>query len=156
MCCTRLAEIQYGKNRQKFAIWVPSHNSMSGYVFATKARIDNRKKILKQQYLLHMSLQYDELRSTSGWDRFGRLGHPSKFQRASRLGSVTARHSSNGRQPNFAVLNSGRYSAGWPSRWWALAHISTLCLKKGYHPTTNDNFNNSCPIPVIFGAVIAE
>ena len=31
-----------------------------------------------------------------------------------------------------------------------------LCLKKGYHPTTNDNFNNSCPIPVIFGTNIAE
>jgi len=26
------------------------------------------------------------------------LGHPSKFQRVSRLGSVTARHSSSGRQ----------------------------------------------------------
>jgi len=24
----------------------------------------------------------------------------------------------------------------------------TLCLKKGYYPTTNDNFKNSCPIPV--------
>jgi len=32
----------------------------------------------------------------------------------------------------------------------------TLCLKKGYHQTTNDNFNNSCPIPVIFGTNIAE
>ena len=30
------------------------------------------------------------------------LGHPSKFQRATRLGSVTAWHSSSGRQPNFA------------------------------------------------------
>ena len=29
----------------------------------------------------------------------------------------------------------------------------TLCLKKGYHPTTNDNFNNSCPIPVILLSV---
>jgi len=40
------------------------------------------------------------------------------------LGSVTARHSSGGRQPNFAALNRGRhlYSAGQPSRW-ALAHI---------------------------------
>jgi len=28
--------------------------------------------------------------------------------------------------------------------------------KKGYHPTTNDNFNNSCPIPVIFGTTIAD
>jgi len=54
------------------------------------------------------------------------LGHPCKFQRVSRLGSVTARHSSSERQPNFATLNRGRhlYSAGGPSRW-ALAHISS-------------------------------
>jgi len=25
------------------------------------------------------------------------------------------------------------------------------CLKKVYHPTTNDKFNSSCSIPVIFG-----
>ena len=29
--------------------------TLSGYVFATKARIDNRKKLVKQQYVLHMS-----------------------------------------------------------------------------------------------------
>jgi len=71
-----------------------------------------------------MSLQYSELRSTNGWDRFWSLGHPSKFQRVSCLGSVTARHCRSGRQPNFAALNRGRhlYSAGRPSRW-ALAHI---------------------------------
>jgi len=47
------------------------------------------------------------------------LWHPSKFQRVSRLGSVTARHSSSGRQPNFAALNRRRHldSAGRPSRW---------------------------------------
>jgi len=28
--------------------------------------------------------------------------------------------------------------------------------KNGYHPTTNDNFNNRCPIPAIFGINIAE
>ena len=51
-------------------------------------------------------------------------GHPYKFQRLSRLGSVTAWHSSSGRQPNSAALNRGRhlYLAGRPSRW-ALAHI---------------------------------
>jgi len=40
------------------------------------------------------------------------------------IGSVTARHSSTGRQPNFAALSRWRYlySAGRPSRW-ALAHI---------------------------------
>ena len=50
-----------------------------GYIFATKSRIDNRKKPVKQQYLLHMSSQYSELQSTSGWDRFVSLGHPRNF-----------------------------------------------------------------------------
>ena len=68
--------------------------------------------------------QYGELRPISGWDRSVSLGHPCKFERVMHLGSVTARHSSSGRQPNFAALNKGRhlYSAGRPSRW-ALAHI---------------------------------
>jgi len=35
------------------------------------------KKLAKQQYLSHMSLQYRELRFTSGWDRFVSLWHPS-------------------------------------------------------------------------------
>jgi len=84
------------------------------------------KKLVKQQYLLHMSLRYGELRRTSGWDRFVSLGHPCKFQRVLCVGSVTARHSSIGRQPDFAVLNRGRhlYSVGRPSRW-TLAHISS-------------------------------
>jgi len=69
---------------------------------------------------------YGEVRPTGGWDLLASLGHPSKFRRVSRLGSVTARHSSSGRQPNFAALNRGRhlYSARRPSRW-ALAHISS-------------------------------
>jgi len=54
------------------------------------------EKIVKQQYLLHMSTQYGELRMTRGWDRFGSLGHPSKFQRDWRLGFVTAATSLNG------------------------------------------------------------
>ena len=57
-------------------------------------------------------------------------GHPCKFHRVSRLGSVNARHCSSGRQPNFAALIRGRhlYSAERPSRW-ALAHISNLTLR---------------------------
>jgi len=35
--------------------------TLSGYVFAIMAHIDNRKKLVKQQYLLHMSAQYGEL-----------------------------------------------------------------------------------------------
>jgi len=64
---------------------------------------------------------------TNGWTLLASLGHPCRFQRVSHLGSVTVRHSSSGRQPNFAALNRGRhlYSAGRPLRW-ALAHISSL------------------------------
>jgi len=98
--------------------------NLSCYIFATKSRIENRKKFVKQQYLLHTCSQYGELRPISGWDRFVSLGHPSKFQRLLRLGIVTAQHSSSGSQPNFAALDRGRhlYSAGRPSRW-ASAHI---------------------------------
>jgi len=48
-------------------------------------------------------------------------GTPANFNR---FRVLAARHSSSGRQPNFAALNRGRhlYSAGRPSRW-ALAHI---------------------------------
>jgi len=141
--------------------------TLSGYIYAN----------IKHQYLPHTSSQYGELRPTSSWDRFGCLAHPSKFQRVSRLGfvtaatslnksqpnfarclavsyihfrgllphngilpgekftlrpslalsyigSVTARHSSSGRQTNFVALSRRRhlYLAGRPSRW-ALAHI---------------------------------
>jgi len=54
---------------QKIAKNSPSahHRTIfSGYIFATKARVDNRKKLVRQQYLLHMSSQYGELRPTNG------------------------------------------------------------------------------------------
>jgi len=113
------------KNDTKIAIWAPSYNFI-GLSLRNESCIDNRKQIVKQ-HLLHMSPQYGELRLTSGWDLLACLGHPSKFKRVSRLGSVTALHSSSGRQPNFAALNRGRqprhlYSAGRSSRW-ALAYI---------------------------------
>jgi len=112
---------------QKWCKKSPSEHhrtNLSDYFFATKACIDNRQKPVKQQYLLQMSLQYGELRPTNGWDWLAGLGHPIIFQRVSHLGSVTARQSSSGHQPNFAALNRGRHlcSTGRPSRW-ALAHI---------------------------------
>ena len=129
------------KSRQKS----PSghhRTTSSGYIFATKACIDNRKKIVKQQYLLHISPQYGELWPTNAWHRFTSLGHPRKFQRVSCFGSITARHSSSGCQPNFVVLNRGHhlYSAGRPSRW-ALAHISSIRgnMVSIYHTTRVHN-----------------
>jgi len=75
-----------------------------------------------------MSSQYGELSRLAaeiGPVVWGTAANFKGFQ-LSRLGSVTALHSSSGRQPNFAALNRGRhlYSAGRPSRW-ALAQISS-------------------------------
>jgi len=65
MCCTWLAENTGRKNdaKNRHLGTIPQ---LCPAVFATKARIDNRKKILKQQYLLQMSPQYGEVRPTSG------------------------------------------------------------------------------------------
>ena len=72
-CCTRLAEIQDAKKSGHH------RTTLSDYIFATKAHIDNRKKYVKQEYLLYMSSQYGELQPTSGWDLFVSLGTPTNF-----------------------------------------------------------------------------
>jgi len=124
MCCMRLAGNTGRKNDAK-----SRHlRTIAQICWAESSQLRHistiGKKLVKQQYHPDMSLQYGELQPISGWDHFVSLGYPIKFQRLSRLGIVTARHSGTGRQPNFAALNRGRhlYSAGWPSRW-ALAHI---------------------------------
>jgi len=49
----RLAENTGCENCQKFAIWAPLHNFVTLYLRnSTKTRIDNRKKLVKQQYFL--------------------------------------------------------------------------------------------------------
>jgi len=63
----------------------------------------SEKKLVKRQYLLHLSSQYAELRPINGWDPLASLGRPRKFQRVSRVGFVTAPTSLNWRQPNFAI-----------------------------------------------------
>jgi len=120
-CCTQLAENTGCKKSPK----IRHLRTIAQLCRAISSQLRHvttiGKKIVKQQYLAHMSLQYGELQPASGWDCFIRLGHPSYFQWVSRLGSVRAWHSSSGHQPNFAVLNTGRhlYLAGhhvwhWP------------------------------------------
>jgi len=118
-CCSWLSE---NTGRKKIAKKSPSGHhptTLSGYIFATKACIDNPKKNLLSSNIStcpHNMVNFGPLAAEIVSLV---LGHPCKFQRVSRLGSVTARQSSSGRQPNFAVLNRGRhlYSAGRPSRW---------------------------------------
>jgi len=92
MCCTRLAE-NTGRKMMQICRAMSSqlkHVSTVG------------KKLVRQQYLVHMPSQYGELRPTNGRDRLAGLGHPSKFQRGSLIGFVIAATSLNGYQPNFA------------------------------------------------------
>jgi len=130
MCCTRLAENTGRKNDEK----TRHLGTIAQLCQAISSQLRHvstiREKLVKQQYLPQMSLQYGELRPTSGWDCFVSLGHPSRFQGLSHLGSITARYSSSGRQPNFAVLNNRGhhlYSAGRPSHR-ASAHILVLSV----------------------------
>ena len=67
-------KIQTQKKSPKISIW--HHGTiLSGYIFARKTRIDNRKKVVKQQYLLQMSSQYGELRPTNGC--YGWISQPT-------------------------------------------------------------------------------
>ena len=96
-------KIQDAKNRQKFVICAPSHNFVGLYLRKWSTYWQS-EKIVKQQYLPHMSSYYGELQPTDGWDllAMASLRHPSRFQRISRLGFVTAATSLNGSQLNFA------------------------------------------------------
>jgi len=81
------------------------------------------KKLVKQRYLLHISPQYGELWPTSGWDRSGSFGHPSKFQRVSCLDSVTTRHSIVGVSQTLRCWTESATYIGHGGSLWALAHI---------------------------------
>jgi len=111
--------------------------TLSGHIFATKARIDNRKKNFKQQYLLHMSHNRPMV-------NFGPVaalivslvwGTPANFNGFRVL--VALLHGS----PvlgvsQTAALNRGRHASGW-----ALAHISSFILIR------NRTFTNTLPPP---------
>jgi len=81
------------------------------------------KKLVKQQYLLHMSrnmVNFGPRTTEIGSGVWGTLANFNGF----RVLAALLHGTSSGREPNFAALNRGRhlYSSGRPSRW-ALAHI---------------------------------
>jgi len=124
MCCMRLAGNTGRKNYAKIAICAPSHNFVGLYLHNEGTYRQSEKNWLSSNISStcpHNMVNFSPLAAeivSLVW------GTPANVNGVSRLGGVTARHSSIGRQPNFAVLNRGRhlYSAGRPSRW-ALAHI---------------------------------
>jgi len=54
----------------------------------------SKKKLVKQQYLIHMSSQYGELWPTNVWDRLASLGHPANFKGFRVLASLLCRRRS--------------------------------------------------------------
>ena len=119
---------------QKIAKKSPSghyRTYFSGCIFATKARIDNRKKILLSSNMSSSTCPHNMA-------NFGPLAAeidpvlwaPLQFSTGFASWQRYCTASSSGRQPNFAALNRGRHicSAGRPSGW-ALAHILvSVCL----------------------------
>jgi len=98
----------------------------SDHIFATKACIDNRKKIVKHQYLLHMSHNVVNFGPLAAEIVSLVSGTPANFNGFRVLaailhGTVVVSVSQT------AALNRGchLYSAGRPSHW-ALAHISSF------------------------------
>ena len=163
MCCMRLA----GNAGPKKAPKIGHLGTIVQLCQAISSQLRHistiRKKLVKQQqqYLSHMSSQYGEVRPTSGSDLLVSLGHPCKFQRVSCFGSVTVRHSSSGRQSNFAAFNRGRhlYSAG-QLRCWALAHVSSFgyfclvhnllaCIFCSLSSTQQTSTSTRLPVPVV-------
>jgi len=127
-CCMRLA-VKYRTQKSPNIRLLPTTAQLCRAISWQLWHVSTiGKTLVKSQKLLHISSQYGELWPTSGWDLLASLGQPSKLQRVSPHGSVTARHFSSGRHPNFEALNRGRhlYLTGRPSRW-ALAHI-LVCI----------------------------
>jgi len=179
--CTARWKYRTGKIAQKS----PSGHhgtTLSGYIFATKARVDNRKKMLNSNVSStcpHNMINFGPLTAEIRWRVWDTPAYFNGFRvlalllqrrrsteanqtlddvwlspglvhyiyifgsscpltefchvqnslcvqvlRSPIIGSVTARHFSSGRQPNFVALSRGRhlYATGRPTRW-ALAHI---------------------------------
>ena len=88
--------------------------------------ISSRKKLVKQQHLLHMSSQHGELWPTNGWDWLANLVHPSKFQRVLCVGFVTAPTSLNGGQPNFAQCLAVSWAGELYIHFWGYLWVNGI------------------------------
>ena len=96
-CCTRIAH-RWNTGRKKIAKIRHLGTIAQRYraISSQLRHVSTVGKTCQTAISPHMSLQYGELRPTNSWELLVSLGHPSKFQRVSRLGSITARHSSTG------------------------------------------------------------
>jgi len=127
MCCTRLAANTGRKNDAQnrhlrtIAQLCRTVSSQLSHVSTTG------QKLVKHQYVLHMSSQYGELRPINGWDRFVSLGHANNFQRVSRVGFVTAATSLTAGQPNFAWCLAASWAGTLYIHFRGLLAVTEFC-----------------------------
>jgi len=100
---------------------VHHRTTLSGYIFATEARSDNWKILLKQQYLPHISLQYDGLCGPLAAE-IGSLvwGTPANFYGLRVLALLLQWSSLNGSQPHFAPCLAISYACTLYIHFWRL------------------------------------
>ena len=142
MCCSRLAA---NTGRKKVA-----KNRHLGTIAQICRAISSQlrhiltigKKLVKQQYVFHMSPQYGELRPTSSWDPSGSLRHPCKFQPVSRLASITARHLVVGVSQTLRCWTEGA----------TYVRQATITLGIGPHSSSQLNTSMQEPKSNMFGA----
>jgi len=95
MCCTRLAENTGCKKMPKIC----HLGTIAQLCRAISSQLRHLSTVRKN--LLSSSIS--SMCPHNSWDPFESWEHPGKFLRVSRLGTVTARHSSSGRQTNCGV-----------------------------------------------------
>jgi len=110
---------------QEIAICAPSHNFLGLYLrnWGTYRQAEKLLNSNIRPMCLYNMVNFGTPRAEICWRVWGTPANFNGFV------SLTARHSSSGRKPNFAALKRGRhiYFAGQPSRW-ALAHILVFFL----------------------------
>ena len=115
MCCAWLAANTGHKKIAKKLRSGHHSTTLSGYIFASKAPIDNWKKKLLNSNVSpdvltpHNMVNIGSLADEICWRVWGNLQISTGFTSCQGLGNVTAWHwhSSSWRQPNFVALNTG-------------------------------------------------
>jgi len=82
MCCTRLAGNTGRKDDAKNRHLGTIAQLCQAISLQLRHISTVGKKLVKQQYVLHIAAQYGELRLTSGWDRFREFGAPQQISTA--------------------------------------------------------------------------
>jgi len=118
---------QQNTRRINYAKIASAHHrtNLSGYIFATKACIDNRKNMLNCN--MSSTCPHNMVNVANGWDWFASLGHPSKFQRVSRHGFVTEPTSLNGGQPTFARCLAVFWAGTLYVHIWGCCPLTQFC-----------------------------